>query len=128
MKVIKTSIKIQKTQYDKKALVELGLSEDIMSCVRVKADDELNSKLREIISNALKGAIETISSVSPEDSEFIKASLQRNIGNFELTAGTGFTQEHKANLSKELGKNSSKVFPDAPQTAASESDSFTIKL
>ena len=55
MNAFKTTVSIQKTQFDEKALLELGMDKSIMSVVRIKADDELKGAIRDRIKKAIDG-------------------------------------------------------------------------
>lgn len=101
MKVITSSIGIQKTRFDKGLAAQLGFSEATFRTAKVALDDAGNARVREIVAQALEGAIDAIvgrAVVADSEKPALIAGLLRNIEGFELCSGSGFTGELEATL------------------------------
>ena len=95
MDITTTSIAMQKSRYNKGAAAQAGLPESDFRAPRVNLDDAGNSRVCEIIADALEPAIQAIAGGAPnltdEQREFVAEAMRQNISAFKLTAGGGFT-------------------------------------
>ena len=105
MKVVTTKASIQSTRYNKAEANKLGLPENLFKADKVYLDKEGNERVAALIHDAVGKVVESVLKVAKPhadgkaiDADFIRAGVARNIANFNLFAGSGFTAELEERL------------------------------
>ena len=100
-----TTVRIQESGDLRAVNAEKGISKDMFSSDRVLVADEVHEAVRAKMLEVLEPYITQMvdpenysSDTSSVDFDHIRASLEQNIADFKIDAGSGFTATHKAAL------------------------------
>lgn len=111
LKLIEGTAKVSKDRQG--ALVEMGILEkdrkyNAVALMDTSKDSAVNAKVHELMADALEGIISQICSDAPYsgstnhmDWEFVRAGIMNNIHDFNLLAGSGFSEARKAQIIEE---------------------------
>ena len=100
-----TTVAIQESPELRAVNADKGITKEMFKSDRVLLADEVHAAVRSKMAEALADYIDQIADeasydcdTSAVDFTHIRESMQANIDNFKLDAGTGYTSTHKANL------------------------------
>jgi hypothetical protein len=98
IKITVGSLALQKTRMNKGALAQYGISENAVRATHPTLNDEGHARVSELMLDVLSPVI---SKIARGDTQ-IEASLMRNIQDFRLTAGSGFSAVLEEKLLQEF--------------------------